>query len=200
VNTYIGLFGAFAGMLCAVPTFALSPGERVDNFVLPDIDGKRHELYKLNDKRAIVIMIQGNGCPIARLAMPELRAVRDRFQARGVEFLLVNSNLHDSAQMIKAEADEFQFGLPILLDSQQKVGEALGVVRTAEIYVIDPKSWKLVYHGPIDDRLSYEKQRPVQHHYLVDALESVLAGKPVAAAEVNSPGCLINFPNRKQAR
>jgi hypothetical protein len=71
------------------------------------------------------------------------------------------------------------------------------VDRTAEVFVIDPKNWTLVYHGPIDDRLSYETQRPVHHQYLTDALDAVLAGRPVAAASIVSPGCLINFPNRK---
>jgi hypothetical protein len=84
------------------------------------------------------------------------------------------------------------------MDRDQKIGEALGITRTAEVFVVDPKTWKLMYHGPIDDRLSYEKQHPVQHHYLTDALDAMLAGKPISAAAVNSPGCLINFPNRSQ--
>ena len=53
------------------------------------------------------------------------------------------------------------------------------MVRTSEIFVIDPRGWKLVYRGPLDDRLSYEKQRPATKHYLTDALDDVLAGRAV---------------------
>jgi peroxiredoxin len=176
---------------------ALVPGDRVSNFMLPDIDGKMHELYKLSDKKAIVFMTQGNGCPIVRLAVPELREIRDKYQARGVEFFLLNPNLQDTPKAVADEAKEYEFGFPIWMDSKQTVGEALGVTRTAEVFVVDPKTWKLVYHGPIDDRLSYEKQHPVKYHYLADALDAELAGKPVAVTSVNSPGCLINFPNRQ---
>jgi peroxiredoxin len=165
---------------------------------LRDFNGKTNELYKLSDKSAIVFMVQGNGCPIVRLAVPPLRDVRDQYQKRGVEFFLLNTNLQDTPEAVKAESNEFGFNFPIWMDRDQKIGEALGITRTAEIFVVDPKTWKLKYHGPIDDRLSYEKQRPVQNHYLTDALDATLAGKPVKVASVNSPGCLINFPNRSQ--
>jgi hypothetical protein len=32
---------------------------------------------------------------------------------------------------------------------------------------------------------------------LTDALDAVLADKPVTVSAVVSPGCIINFPNRK---
>jgi len=175
----------------------LAPGAHVADFTLKDETGAAHELYGLSAKRAVVIMTQSNGCPIVRLAVPALREIRDRYPKQDVEFLLLNPTLQDSAESVAREVAEFNFGLRVMLDPRQKVGEALGVDRTAEVYVIDPKSWTLVYHGPIDDRLNYESQRPVHHRYLSDALDAMLAGKPVAVASASSPGCLINFPNRK---
>ncbi|HMD29338.1 MAG TPA: redoxin domain-containing protein [Steroidobacteraceae bacterium] len=174
----------------------LAPGAHVADFTLKDETGAAHELYGLSAKRAVVIMTQSNGCPIVRLAVPALREIRDRYPKQDVEFLLLNPTLQDSAESVAREVAEFNFGLRVMLDPRQKVGEALGVDRTAEVYVIDPKSWTLVYHGPIDDRLNYESQRPVHHRYLSDALDAMLAGKPVAVASASSPGCLINFPNR----
>src|SRR5271155_3544808 len=175
----------------------LAPGAHVADFTLKDETGAAHELYGLSAKRAVVIMTQSNGCPIVRLAVPALREIRDRYPKQDVEFLLLNPTLQDSAESVAHEVAEFNFGLPVMLDPRQKVGEVLGVDRTAGVYVIDPKSWTLVYHGPIDDRLNYESQRPVHHRYLSDALDAMLAGKPIAQASASSPGCLINFPNRK---
>ena len=52
----------------------------VDNFVLLDQDGKAHDLYYNQDAAAIVVMIQGNGCPIVRNAWSDFKAVRDEFE------------------------------------------------------------------------------------------------------------------------
>jgi peroxiredoxin len=177
----------------------LAPGGHVADFTLKDETGAAHQLYALSAKRAIVIMTQSNGCPIVRLAVPALREIRERYRSQDIEFLLLNPTLQDTGDAVQHEAEEFGFGMTVLLDRTQQVGEAWGVNRTAEVFVIDPKTWTLLYHGPIDDRLNYESQRPVHHPYLTDALDAVLAGKPVAVASVVSPGCLINFPHRKRS-
>jgi peroxiredoxin len=190
-------------VLCAACAAAsagvLAPGGHVADFTLKDQTGAAHQLYALSGKRAVVIMTQSNGCPIVRLAVPALREIRERYRSQDVEFLLLNPTLQDTGDAVQHEAEEFGFGMTVLLDRTQQVGEAWGVNRTAEVFVIDPKTWRLLYHGPIDDRLNYESQRPVHHPYLTDALDAVLANKPVAVASVVSPGCLINFPHRKRS-
>lgn len=193
-------FAAFALTLTAASALALTPGQVVENFRLTDDSGKPHELYQSAASKAIVVMVQGNGCPIVRQAIPALREVRDEYRAQGVEFLLLNSNLQDSSESIAKESKEFGFDLPILVDSKQQVGEALGVQRTSEVFVIEPKTWKLVYRGPIDDRLSYERQRPPSKLYLKDALDAVVAGQPVKVAQADGVGCIVNFPERNKKR
>jgi peroxiredoxin len=180
----------------SVPALAIEPGQVVDNFRLLDQRGKSHELYYLSDSKAVVVMVQGNGCPIVRQALPALAEIRARYQAQGVEFLLLNSNLQDTRDLTAKEAADFKIDFPIMLDGSQRVGEALGVVRTSEVFVIDPKGWQLKYRGPMDDRLSYERQRPANNHYLTDALDAVLAGKPVKTPHADGVGCLVNFPER----
>jgi len=183
----------------AAAASALDPGQHVADFELADQSGATHELYALSNKKAVVIMTQSNGCPIVRLAIPALRAIRAKYQSQNMEFLLLNPTLQDTPESVVREAKEFSFDMTVLLDRSQKLGDSWGVDRTAEVFVIDPKTWTLVYHGPIDDRLNYEAQRPVQHQYLTDALDAVIAGKPVAVASVISPGCLIYFPKRKHS-
>lgn len=179
--------------------FALAPGQRVDNFRLVDDAGKAHELYYSSDMKAVVLMVQGNGCPIVRQAIPAYRELRDQYRAKGVEFLLINSNLQDKREAIAAESKEFGFDIPILVDETQLIGESLGFNRTAEIFVINPKNWTLAFRGPLDDRLSYEKQRPAATHtYTKDAIDSVIAGQPVKNPTVNSAGCIINLPEAER--
>lgn len=172
-------------------------GMTVDDFQLLDQSGAAHQLYYYKDAPAIVLMSQGNGCPIVRNAIPALREVRDAYAGRGVEFFLINSNLQDSQQTIAAEVAEFEFDMTVLVDENQLVGESLNVTRTAEIFVIDPTTRKVVYHGPVDDRLTYQNQRAeAKHRYLADALDAVIAGEEVTVPQVDAPGCLVNFPER----
>lgn len=175
---------------------AMRPGERVDNFRLLDHLGASHELYYLSDAKAVVLMVQGNGCPIVRQALPALREVRDRYRSQGVEFLLINANAHDRRDAVAAEAAEFGIDFPVLLDDTQLIAEGLALTRTAEVLVIDPAGWKLVYRGPVDDRLSYGVQKAIaRKHYLDDALDAVLAGTTPAIRQADAAGCLIDLPS-----
>jgi hypothetical protein len=95
---------------------------------------------------------------------------------------------------VVAEAKDWSINFPILLDTTQAVGKELGVERTAEVIVINPKTWQVLYHGPIDDRVTYERQKAkADHTYAADALDAALAGKTVPVVDRQTQGCLINF-------
>jgi len=196
-RTLFVLTSILLGLGGAGSVFAVSPGERVDNFRLLDQNGASHELYYHSDAKAVVLMAYGNGCDIVRNTLPALREIREKYRAHGVEFLLIDSNLQDHRDAIGQEASELGIDFPILVDETQLIGESLGIARTADVFVIDPKTWKLNYRGPVDDRLAYGAQRPVAtKSYLIDALDATLAGKAVAVAQVEAVGCLVNLPER----
>jgi len=184
-----------------LPGASVAFADIVDYFRLEDQHGSTHDLHWLSEKAAVVILIQGNGCPIVRNAWPAYRDIRSAYQDRGVEFLMLNSNIQDNQASILREAGSFLMDVPILVDETQSVGESLKLIRTAEVFVIDPESWEIVYRGPVDDRLTYERQKPVAtEHYLRDAVDAVLAGEPIDMPVRDALGCLINFPNRQAAR
>lgn len=199
LKTALFLLAVLAGFPFAGSALALNPGERIDNFRLLDQAGESRELYYLSDAKAVVVMTYGNGCGIVQKSLPRLREIRDEYKAKGVEFLLIDSNLQDDRDAVARESSEFRNDLPILIDETQLIGEALGVDRTADFFVIDPKNWRLVYRGPMDDRLSYGAQKPdAQKQYLTDALDATLAGKPVAIARAEALGCLVNLAERER--
>lgn len=101
-------------LLGASTAFALTPGAVVDNFNAIDHQGTAHTLYATADRKAIVLMVQGNGCPIVRLALPGLKDIRSRYQQRGVEFLLLNSNLQDTREISGAGGAKIRDRLPDL--------------------------------------------------------------------------------------
>lgn len=163
------------------------------DFELQDQHGETHSLGQYRDRELIVMYVQGVGCPIARIALPQYREVRELYQDRNVEFLMFNANIQDDMKRINREATEFGIDFVILKDEGQALAKSLGVERTAEVFVIDPKSQEVLFRGPINDQLGYESQRNEAHEeYLKDALDAVLAGGTVEMQDIpDSKGCLV---------
>jgi mono/diheme cytochrome c family protein len=170
---------------------------QVDNFMLADQDYMGHELYRLADAKAVVIVTHMNGCPIVRAMTPALKQLRDAYKDKGVEFLMLNSALQDGHEAVREETADFGLDIPVLMDKNQLVGEQLGVTRTAEVFIINPKTWQVVYRGPLDDRIDYGgAQKANVVPFAANALDALMAGKPVQQAAMNTRGCLIDFPER----
>jgi mono/diheme cytochrome c family protein len=178
---------------------AMIPGiVKVDNFRLTDANLDSHELYRLKDASAVVIVTQGDGCPIVRNIAGTIKALKAKYAGKGVEFMMLNSNLQDNRVEAAAEAKEYGYDMPILMDQDQLVGEQLGVTRTAEVIVINPKTWKIIYRGPVDDRVTYERQKAqADNNWADDAIAAVVAGKTVEVAQRDPQGCIVNFPTRE---
>lgn len=194
----LAIFGMLLSGLVAASSWAIATNDRVDNFRLLDHTGASHELYYYNDAKAVAFLVQGNGCPIVRNAMPRFKELRDEFAAQGVEFFMINANLQDTRESITKEVAKYGYDIPIMVDDTQIIGESLNLVRTGEVFVLDPQSWTVAYQGALDDRLTYENQKKeAKNHYLRDALANMVAGKPVEVASTNSVGCLINFPEQQ---
>jgi hypothetical protein len=51
LSTSVRVLGVAAATMAMSATWALNPGQRVENFRLPDETGKQHELYALKDQR-----------------------------------------------------------------------------------------------------------------------------------------------------
>ena len=108
---------------------------------------------------------------------------------------MINASIQDDIPRIQKEATEFNINFPILKDEDQSVARSLGVERTAEVFIVDPRTREVLFRGPIDDSLGYEAQRESANHtYLRDALDTVLKGEQVNMDEIpDSKGCLVGF-------
>ena len=175
--SYAGLSGATANTAAKAPAEVALP-VTVDDFRLPDQNMHSHELRQLGDASAVVLITQANNCPVSRNTSAAVKALQDQYSAKGVEIFMLNSTPSDTRDAIVAEAKAYGYNVPILMDTNQLVGEQLGVTRTAEAIVIDPKTWKIMYRGPIDDKVTYERQKAAADHtWAKDALDSVLAAQ-----------------------
>jgi hypothetical protein len=172
----VGTEASVAAPMAATPT-------RADNFRLVTADGFAKELYRYKDAPAVVLVMHGAGsAEIARTA-PELAKLQATYAAKGVEFFMINSNPKDTREAMMADAAKNGITMPILQDDNQLVGEQLGATRVGETFVLDPKSWKIAYHGPAS----------------AEAIDAVIAGKTPAVQSVAAKGELISFPGRSAA-
>jgi len=162
-------------------------------FELSDHLGNTHNWDDYQEYDYVAFYVQGVGCPIARIALPNYREVRDEYAAKNIEFVMFNANIQDNIPRIAKEADEFGIDFPILKDEGQVLAKALGVERTAEVFVVDTKTREVMFRGPINDQLGYETQRNnADEWYLKDALDTILAGGVVDMDDVpDSKGCLV---------
>ncbi len=162
----------------------------VDNFRLVDHTGFSQELRRLVDVKAIVLVAQVNGDKGSRKAGAALEALKAVHP--DVEFLMLNSSAADGRAAIVAEAKAMGYSIPVMDDDIQLVGEQLGVSYAGEAFVIQPKTLKILYHGPVDKAGAGKSAKG----NLAEALADVKAGRAVAVSEVAGKGSEIAFPQR----
>lgn len=165
---------------------------RTNDYAMYDHKGDFHRLSYYNDQKAIVLWVQGNGCPIVRNALTDFKEVVDTYKEKEVVFFMLNSNIQDNRRKIANEAEAFNFEVPVLVDSAQLIADALDITITAEAIVLHPVTREVLFRGPINDRLDYEaKKDNVENHYLADALDEILSGSLPKEKIQLAKGCKV---------
>src|SRR5581483_5453947 len=86
---------------------------------------------------------------------------------------------------------------PILKDSDNRVADLFGALRTPEVFLLD-QDRRVRYRGRIDDQYSVGLQRAKpSRRDLVVAIDELLAGKEVTVPTTTAPGCFIDRLDRK---
>jgi peroxiredoxin len=173
------------------------PGAKVVNFAAKAVDGKVRSLSDYRGKKAVVVVIVGTECPISNLYVVTLAEMHQKYSDKGVQFLAVNSNDHDTFDEVAAHARERKLPFPVLKDEDHSVVDALGASRTPEAFLLDAGG-VIRYTGRIDDQYGYRYRRasPSQTE-LKDAIDAILAGKPVVVPKTKLEGC--NVDRRKKS-
>jgi len=177
--------------------FTLQIGEQAPAFSLPATDGNTYALSDFNEK-FLVVFFTCNHCPYVIGSDENTRKIAERFAPQGVKFVAINSNspntyAEDSWEHMVERMDEHRFPWLYLHDATQEVAEAYGALRTPHFYVFD-EGRKLVYTGRAIDTPRDHTQSGT--HELVDALEELLAGKPVSVPATNPVGCNVKWEGK----
>jgi hypothetical protein len=79
----------------------------------------------------------------------------------------------------------------VLKDLNHQAADAFGAERTPEVFLLDAGR-VMRYRGRIDDQYGYTYRRATPAHTeLKDAIEELLAGKPISKPRTEVRGCVI---------
>ncbi|MBA2646436.1 MAG: thioredoxin family protein [Pyrinomonadaceae bacterium] len=162
-------------------------GEKVNDFKLPDVEGKEHTLANLRGKRGTVLIFVSVECPVSNAYSKRMEKLAGEYKARGVNVVGINANYTDTIEMIGEHAAGSGLTFPILKDNGYKVADYLGALVTPEAFFLDGEN-KLVYRGRIDNS---RNESSVTTHDLREAIDATLAGKTVTKTEARAFGCAI---------
>jgi peroxiredoxin len=168
-----------------------SLGHEIAEFTLNDPTGAKRSLAEWKDRPVLVVVFLGTECPLAKLYGRRLAELDAKYADRGVQIIGINSNQQDTLQELARYANKFEIKFPLLKDPGAKVADQFGATRTPEAFVLDQRR-TVRYQGRIDDQYGVGAARNKStKNELVDAVEALLAGKPVATPLTEAVGCLI---------
>jgi peroxiredoxin len=196
--------------LAAEPTDVktLALGAAAPDFRLPGVDGRTYALKDFAAARVLVVVFTCNHCPTAQAYEDRLIKLATDYKDRGVAVAAINPNdpkavrldelgytdLSDSFEEMKVRAKDRKFPFPYLNDGEtQQTARAYGVLATPHVFIFD-QDRKLRYVGRFDDG----EVKPVKSHDARNAVEAMLAGKPVPVASTRVFGCSTKWADKQE--
>ena len=158
-----------------------------------DIDGVLREPLKVDKGHVEAVFFVTNDCPISNYYAHEIRRICDEYAKRGAGCTLVYTDPAMTDEQAREHATEYGHGdYPRIVDRHHDLVKATGA-QINPTAVIVKADGSIAYRGRIDNTYAAigVQRRVVTEHDLRDALDAVIAGKPVAKAETQPVGCYI---------
>jgi peroxiredoxin len=174
-----------------LPGAKIKVGEKMEDFTLPDINGKAHNLYEFEGKKAVAVIFIATRCPYSNAFNHVMADLAHDYESRGVAVIGINANHTEPVTEVAEHARTHGLDFLILKDEGNQVADRLGASVTPEVFLLD-SSWTLRYHGALGnshqptnnpDKTNADEVRP--------ALDDVLNGKPAEVTETKAFGCTI---------
>jgi peroxiredoxin len=140
----------------------------------------------------IVVIFTSVACPFDGFYVNRLKELQ-KIYADKLPILLINAYTEspESEEWMLKSATANGLTIPYLSDKQQIVMNQLGAQRSPEAFVLKNNGGKftVAYHGAIDDNAQAENA--VKQSYLKNAVENLLAAKPIGVETIRAAGCYI---------
>jgi thiol-disulfide isomerase/thioredoxin len=193
----------------ARPTLAI--GSPAPDFCLPGVDGKTHCLKDYGASKVLVIAFICNHCPTSQLYEMRIEQLTRDYQDKGVAVVAIQPNnpeavmldemgytdVGDSFEEMKIRAAYRHFNFPYLYDGEtQAIANKYGPSATPHLFIFDAER-KLRYEGRVDNNM---RELLVTRRDAREAIDTLLAGKPVRIAKTPSVGCSTKWMYKEEGR
>jgi hypothetical protein len=166
--------------LLLLPTLILA-ADRVGDFSLLDQNGYFHQMSWYDDNKAIVLLVQATGDIGVQNVLADFDSLNSSFDAQGIEFFMINPLGLKDRDAVKAEMVALNIDVPVLMDDARLISEALDIDKIGEVIVYDPKSFSVLFRGPLGAELT-------------TALTNIVADRDLQTTQVASTGTPVNYP------
>ena len=192
---------AAALLALSLPALAADNGKPAPAFEAKTAGGKT---VKLADYKGKIVVLEwvNEGCPFVHKHYDSgnMQALQKKYTARGVVWLSVASSAPgkqgywaDGAPALAFKKERAAHMSEILLDPAGTLGQAYGAKNTPHMFVIDAKG-RLTYQGAIDSIASTDtKDIAKATNWVAQALDELLAGKPVSVGRTRPYGCGVKY-------
>lgn len=215
LSKYPLMFGAALSLAFAPPLAAqtthpmLAIGAPLPSFSLKGVDGKIYTPASFKDSKFLVVAFFSNHCPASQMFEGRFKQMVADYTRRGVAFAAIQpdgsaasapsehgfTDVIDDFAGMRERARFRKFTFPYLDDGElQKAANAFGPKSTPHVFIFD-QDRKLRYEGRIENSLRPEKATT---HEARDAIEALLAGRPVAVEHTPTFGCSIKWNDKAQ--
>ena len=189
----------------------LTVGSPAPDFSLPGIDGKTHTLAEYSAAKVLAIVFTCNHCPTAQLYEGRIKKIADDYRGKSFALVAIEPNdpeavrlnelgytdVSDSLEEMKVRAAYRSFNFPYLYDgATQSVSRAYGPKATPHVFIFDEQR-KLRYEGRIDNS---QRESLVKTQDARNAIDALLAGKPVAVDHTGVFGCSTKWKSKHASR
>jgi peroxiredoxin len=198
MKTSIGIFVMSLILVSFVPLKnGYDIGETVKDFSLKNIDGKMVSLSSFKDNKGLIVIFDCNTCPMSKAYNSRILALGKKYE-KTFPVVAINANdpeqsSGDSFEEMISYAKSHGYTFPYLQDETQNVAKTFGATNTPHVFILsrNGNEYKVAYIGAIDNNTRNASE--ASKKYVEEAVDALIAGKPVATAKTKAIGCGIKW-------
>jgi len=162
-------------LACSVLAPAPATAAKAPDFLLLDDRGQAVKLHYQRYADAVVLMAHRRDSAGVATAAALVEEQLRRHAGHWIPFYLINAEPGLSREDAMVDRQAQGIAAPLLLDDSGLVTATLGLQHAAEVIVVDPTRWDIVYQGPATDQADGSGE-----NYLAQALEALFKGETLA--------------------
>lgn len=173
-------------------------GDKATDFKLKNVDNKMVSMADYKNAKGIIVVFTCNHCPFAKKYESRIMALDKKYKSKGYPVIAISPNdpaevAEDSFENMQKLANEKKYSFPYLFDETQMTAKTYGAVKTPHVYILqkEKSDYVVKYIGAIDD--NSDDESAVKEKYVENALDNLLAGKPVNPETTKAIGCGIKW-------